>query len=252
MATFDIASNIVVNLYKLLETMYDCSESVTFSISSITKPETLSVTTVDSFSSSQHIGTVPIHVREAKPSLVHVTVPLNKLTKSLKKSKGTAVRFLIVSGESLLVTPSNDPDTVIYAKESIYDLCPTPTEEKVLSGLTESVGFTLLLSDLANIVINLCVGSGFVSFKTYRNRLSMFTKTPSTSVHVDKLIQGDIPDFETVIVLKLLKVLTHSSLPSAKEVVCYVPTGKNIPLRFCICFSQCTLTTLLYDQTEYM
>jgi hypothetical protein len=248
--TFDVASNIVLHLAKLLETMYDCSDVATFSMSP-TLPDTLTVTTIDAFACSKHIATIPIIMREEHRN-VKITFSSKKLAKSLKKTKNTAIRFKIVSDISLLVTPANNPDTIIYAEDDQYDFVTVQTDDNVL--MSKSVPVSLLLADLSTMVINLCIGNGFVSFKTNSHQalLCIDTKTFSNCVSVEKNLQCNVPDFESIIVIKLLKVLTHSSLPSVKTVVCYIPTEENIPLKFCVVFSKCTFTTLLYDQTQYM
>jgi len=249
MATFDFASNTVLDLIKLLETVYDCSDIATLSLIP-TEPNILTIKTMDAFACSQHIATVPIILRECTRFNVEVNVLLKKLSKSLKKTKNCAIRFVIVSGKSLKVTPANHLDTVVYQEASQYDLVfPPEVEEKKI----EYIPVTLVLVDLATMVINLCLGSGFVSFRTQTTgMLHLDTKTPSCSIAIEKKLQCDVPAFETVIVIKLLKVLTHSSLPSIKTVVCYIPTEKNIPVKFCVEFSKCTLTTILYDQSKYM
>lgn len=252
MTTFDVASNIVFNLSKLLETVYDCSDLATFSVSKESS-DILTITTTDPFFCSQHIATIPIVAREMKYFESTVNISIKKLAKSLKKIKNTAIRFLIISGESLLVTPANHPDITIYAEENQYDFVVSSTEQKTTT-IEDSAPITLLLADLATMVINLCIGSGFVSFKTKSNRtLSIYTKTYTNYIHVEKLLQcDDVPDFESVFVIKLLKVLTHSSLPPIKTVVCYIPRKEHIPLKFSVAFEKCTLTTLLYDQSKYM
>jgi hypothetical protein len=265
MAIFDAASNVVLNIAKLLETVYDCSDVATLSMSTAA-PNVLTVTTIDAFSCSKHVATVPIIVREMEQPEVNVTISIKKLAKSLKKTKSSAIRFVIVSSESLLVTPANNPDTTIYAEDNQYDFVVAPATDKKLTTATDeksttatdekSVPITLLMADLATMVINLCIGSGFVTFSTKSSTRTLFinTKTPSNSVHVEKLLQSDVPDFESIVVIKLLKVLTHSSLPSIKTVVCHIPTEENVPLKFSVAFAlaKCTLTTCLYDQTKYL
>jgi hypothetical protein len=245
---FDMSSKIVQATAKIMETMYDCTDVATMSVS-LKETNILILTAVDAFGASQHVGRIPVyhHTTQKNASVVFT---VKKLSKILKKTKHLALRFQLLDGISLTVIPANDPTTVLYTEENQHNnLGQQVTESKQTLG----VSVDLIMYDLATMVINLCVGNGFVTVITHPedNMLSLSTATPNGSIIVRKVLNVPIPRVRIVIVTKLLKTLTHSCLSSIKTCTMQLAKGAKY-LTFEISFQGCLLKTTLFDQSEFV
>lgn len=258
-----VSARTVQALIKILEVLYECSELCTVK----SNENYLHVEVTDAFGASKNTCKIPVHVYDKNTSEDGlVSIKLKGLLDCLKNWKNKAIAFTIINKSVLRIFLPNieeHEEVVQPDDEDKKSNNPTGTVEIVHetdfvqitphSKSPSYVEFSLLTNDLLTMVINTCIGNGFIHFTTVSSTKQLRLRSVHSrgEIIVEKtLFIPEVPDFSAVLVTKLMKLVLLAG-DEVSETILHVPVAPKAPLRLSAVIENCHLGSTLFDQSIY-
>jgi hypothetical protein len=242
----------ISSLVKNLEALFECSDSCTMRI--VPKNNTIEISVTDAFETATFYIQIGVMKIIAPLDDLKCTCNIKEITRNLKNNKITPMKIIIVENTSICFEDANDANNIIVHAENIE--LDEDENYHVQEAKNDDLFTAIILqtADFSNIVINLCICNGFIHFKTdiVEKKLCFLSENEISKIEIQKKISIDVlPSFETIVIAKTLKILTHAFGP--KSITMKIPKIPTFPLKFSLMADdKCSLNVIFFDQKEFI